>query len=327
MTGGILATAAAAQFAGQRVLLTGASGFLGGHVARQAMAAGVQLHELGRRAGGHGAQFHAADLTDAAAVAQVVAMVRPNAVIHCAAPGVSYGAMEFTAMLEIAAGGTQALYAACAALGEPPAVVHIGSGFEYAASDAPVCEDAPTIPSASLYGAAKAASSTVAQDHATSLRIMLLRPFHIYGAGEAAQRLGPMLIAKARAGERVALTGGEQQRDFLHVDDCARCIWVALATAGRANAGGARDCGVTVLNCGSGTAITLRHFIALLAMELRRAGLEPDLALGALPYRAHEPMVSLPDLARLHDTLDWRPRVSLEQGIADLVQVELNACR
>lgn len=321
MTGGILSTDGAAQFAGQRVLLTGASGFLGGHVARQALAARVELHELGRRAGAEGAQFHHADLTDGPAVARIVGKVCPHAVIHCAAPGVRYGALDFAAMLAVAVGGTQALYAACAALAQPPVVVHVGSGFEYAASPAPVSEDAAIVPSASLYGAAKAAAAAVAGGFAADLRIMLLRPFHIYGAGEAAQRLGPMLIARARAGERVALTAGGQQRDFVHVDDCARLIWTALAKAGET-----MTCGATVLNCGSGTAITLRHFIEALAAELRRAGLAPDLALGALPYRAHEPMVSLPDLTRLRATLDWQPRVSLLQGIADLAHMELAQC-
>jgi nucleoside-diphosphate-sugar epimerase len=314
----ILSSDAAARFSGARVLLTGASGFLGGQVARQALAAGVDLHDLGRRPGIEGANFHFADLTDAAAVARVVADVRPDGVIHCAAPGVSYGAMDISAMLAVAVGGTQALYAACAMLPQPPAIVHIGSGFEYAASDAPVDEDAPIIPSASLYGAAKAASSVVAGGYAASLRIMLLRPFHIYGAGEAERRLGPMLIAKVRAGERVELTAGEQLRNFLHVDDAARCIWTALARIGERN-----DPHLTVLNCGSTAGISLRHFIELLDAELQHAGFSPELALGELPYRTHEPMISLPDIGRLLATLDWRPQISLEQGIADLVQWEL----
>ncbi|MDP9056071.1 MAG: NAD(P)-dependent oxidoreductase [Pseudomonadota bacterium] len=321
MISAILSSDAAAQFAGQRVLLTGASGYLGGHVARQAFAAGVELHELGRRAGASDASFHPADLTDGAAVARIVMDVRPTAVIHCAAAGVTYGAVDFAAMLAVAVGGTRALYEACAALPQPPAVVHVGTGYEYGASDLPVTEDQPIVPSASVYGAAKAASSAVAGGFAASLRIMLLRPFYIYGGAEARGRLGPMLIAKARAGERVELTGGAQQRDFLHVDDAAGCIWTALAKAARADTPG-----LTVLNVGSGTAITLRHFFEVLAAQLQCAGFPPDLALGALPYRADQPMVSLPDVTRLFATLDWRPRVSLEQGIADLVQQELASC-
>jgi nucleoside-diphosphate-sugar epimerase len=148
---------------------------------------------------------------------------------------------------------------------------------------------------------------------------MLLRPFQIYGAGEAARRLGPMLIAKARAGERVELTAGEQRRDFLHVDDCASCMWTALAKASEA-------AGITTLNIGSGTAISLRQFIEAVADELRRHGFAPDLALGALPYRAGEPMASLPDTSRLAATLGWRPRISLAQGIADLVAAEFARC-
>ncbi len=298
------------------MLLTGASGFLGWHAALQGVAAGVEVHCLGRSPGPAGTRFHLTDLTNREAVAACVAEVAPEGVIHCAAPGVSYGSMSFAEMLEVAVGGSEALYAACAAQDTPPAVVHVGSGFEYAPSDLPVPEGWPIVPASSLYGAAKAASTAIAGGFADRLRIMLLRPFHIYGAGESERRLGPHIIARTKAGDRVELTAGEQRRDFLHVDDCARCLWTALAQA-------PQTAGLTTLNLGSGTAIPLRAFIEALADELGRSGMPADLVFGALPYRANEPMVSLPDTSRVMATLAWRPRISLEQGIEDLVKAEL----
>lgn len=314
----LLDAEAAAPFAGQRVLLTGASGFLGRQVARQALAAGAVLHVLGRSPAAPGAQYHQADLADRVAVARAVAAANPQAVIHCAAPGVAYGSASLPDMLAVAVGGTEALLDACTALAVPPRVVLVGSGFEYAASDHPVGEGWPIVPAGSHYGAAKAAAACVAGAFADRLPLVLLRPFHIYGAGEAARRLGPFLIAKARAGEPVDLTACEQQRDFLHVDDCAAMLWAALAERGDAP-------GLELCNLGSGQPIALHQFIEALTAELGRHGLAAQCRIGALPYRANEPMVSLPDLSRWQAKGLRRARVSLAQGVADLVTAELAA--
>lgn len=307
---------AAARLADKRVLLTGASGFLGAHLARQGLAAGVELHCLGRSPGPEGSEFHPVDLTDATGVSATVAAIEPNAVIHCAAPGVAHGTMDYPAMRAVAEDGTRALYAACAALPQAPAVIHVGSGFEYAPGDHAVDEDWPLEPAPLSYGAAKVAASRVAQEFADRFPILLLRPFHIYGAGEAARRLGPFLIGEARAGRRVPLTACEQRRDFLHIDDCAAMLWDGLARL-------APSPGLTSRNLGSGRAITLGEFIAELAAELARQGVEADCQIGALPYRQGEPMVSLPDICRWIADGGRPARIGLAEGIADLVRVEL----
>jgi nucleoside-diphosphate-sugar epimerase len=174
------------------------------------------------------------------------------------------------------------------------------------------------VPSSSHYGAAKAAAACAAGAFADRLPLTLLRPFHIYGAGEAARRLGPFLIAKARAGEPVELTACVQLRDFLHVDDCAAMIWAALAACGEGP-------GLEVMNLGSGQPIALRKFVDAVVAELVRHGVKADCRIGALPYRAAEPMVSLPDLTRWNAAGLRAARISLEAGVADLVAVELGA--
>lgn len=315
----ILSADAAERWRGRRVLITGASGFLGGHVARQGLAAGVEVHALGRSPGPAGVVEHAVDLRDRAGVAAALGHARPAAVIHCAAPGVAYAIMALTDMVDVAAGGTANLYEACAALPEPPVIVHVGSGFEYARSDTPVTEDHPLIPSGSAYGAAKAAASAVAGGYADRLPIALVRPFHLYGAGEGARRLGPHLVARALTGAPVQVTAGEQLRDFLHVDDAARALWLAASHLAQP--------GLTVLNLGSGEPIALRRYIEHVAAELARRGHPLAVEYGATPYRPDEPMVSLPDVTRIRGALGFLPRIALVQGVADLVSECLAACR
>lgn len=315
----LLDESAARPQAGQRVLLTGSSGFLGWQVARQGLAAGVELHCLGRSPGPDGTRHHPADLTDRAGVAAIVGAIAPQAVIHCAAPGVAYGASALAEMLIVAALGTEALLDACAQLPVPPRVVLVGSGFEYKPSPHAVSEDWPIVPAGSQYGAAKAASACVAGAFSDRLALALLRPFHIYGAGEAARRLGPFIIAQALAGQPVELTACGQQRDFLHVDDCAAMLWAALADQ-------PGEPGLTVNNLGSGQAIRLRTFVDALVAELGSRGVTAECRIGAVPYRAAEPMVSLPDLSRWQARDLRSARVTLAQGVADLVTQELARC-
>lgn len=310
---------AAQALAGRRVLLTGASGFLGWQVARQGLAAVVEVHCLGRSPGPQGTRHHAADLTGRAGVVAAVKAIAPHAVIHCAAPGVAYGAVSLAEMLAVAALGTEALLDACAQLAERPNVVLVGSGFEYAPAAQKVSEDWPIVPAGSHYGAAKAAASCVAGGFVERLAMRLLRPFHIYGAGEAARRLGPFIIAQARAGQPVELTSCEQQRDFLHVDDCAAMLWAALAERDPAP-------GLSISNLGSDQPIALLRFVETLVRELGVRGVTADCRIGALPYRASEPMVSLPDLTEWQQRGLRGARVTLAEGVADLVTQELGTC-
>src|SRR6185436_3044775 len=113
------------------------------------------------------------------------------------------------------------------------ALVYVGSCSEYGAMGEarPVGEDAP-LAAADLYGASKAAGGLWARAcaQALSLPFLWLRPFGIFGPGEAAHRLLPYLHARLGAGARADLTPGLQMRDFLYIDDAV----AGLIAAGEA---------------------------------------------------------------------------------------------
>lgn len=299
------------------MLLTGASGFVGGHMARQASAAGVNLHLLGRTmAGPSEAPFHGADLTDRERVHAVVATVEPEVVMHLAAPGVAFGTADFLEMVRVQALGTEALLSACANLARPPHVILVGTGFEYCPKDRPIREEDPTIPSASRYGAAKAAASAVAGGFAGQLPMSLLRPFNLYGAGDRGPRLGNTLVAVARNGGTLKVSAGEQIRDFLHIDDFCALAWQVAERP-------AADGSMRICNVGSGESRPLREFVETIIQALEQEGMPVLAEFGAIPYRHGEPMMAVPDISRLKAEFDWRPRVPFAEGIADFVRWEL----
>jgi nucleoside-diphosphate-sugar epimerase len=299
------------QWRGRSVLLTGATGFVGSHILKQALAAGVHVHTLGRRSPANAVRNHIADITDRDAVSAAVTASQPEAVIHLAAAGVMPGSCDYATMLRVNVGGVESLLSACAALPNKPSIILIGTGFEYAMKDRPLTEDDPITPSASDYGATKAAAATAAEAFSKQLPITLLRPFQIYGPGEASQRIGPYVIARARTGAPIDVTPGEQLRDFLHVDDLARSVWMAASAQ--------REPGFRIYNVGNGEAVTLRYYIEALIEALMVHGVIANVKFGARPYRVGEPLVYVADTSRINASLGWRPLIPLADGAKEMV--------
>ncbi|MBA2372063.1 MAG: NAD(P)-dependent oxidoreductase [Chloroflexi bacterium] len=276
-----------------RILVTGAGGFIGSHVV-------TALERRGAEAIPFEGDYHDEDAVEAATRSH-----SPVALVHSAwrlAPGSSYlddpaHIEELRASLRLF---TLSHRAGCVRL------VGIGTCLEYDASAGPTPEDAPLRPR-NLYGAAKAALFMSAQAWAQSTDVSFgwARLYYPFGPGEASQRLIPTVINALIRGERVATTAGLQRRSFLYVEDAAD----AIAAITLSDATGA-------FNVGSAEASSVRDIVERLAQLMGR----PELVdIGTLGPRPGDPDVLWPDTRRLNDVLDWQPRKSLDQGLADTV--------
>ena len=289
-----------------RVLVTGASGFIGRHALAPLLAGGFEVHAVARRpaAGGDGVTWHATDLLDGGARAALVRDVAPSHLLHLAwyaEPGRFWTAPENLAWAEASIG----LYREFAACGGARAVF-AGTCAEYDWSGGVCHEDATPLRPATLYGACKHAVASAVTAPGAGPSTAWGRVFFLYGPGEPRAKLVASVIDALLEGRRAPVSHGRQVRDFLHVADVAGAFAALVASEDVRGA----------VNIGSGDAVSLRELLSLVEERLDARG---QVAYGERPAPADEPPVILADVARLRDELSFRPRHTLASGLDDTI--------
>jgi 2-alkyl-3-oxoalkanoate reductase len=219
-----------------KVLVTGASGFLGGGIARRLLARGDQVRVLQRSDSAElralGADVRQADLANRDAV--IAACAGVDAVIHCAAKAGHWGSYESYYSANVL--GTENILAAVRAHGihrlvytSTPSVAHAGGDLLGVDESAPIPKHF-----AAHYPATKAiAEQAVLAANSAQLATCALRPHLIWGPND--QHLLPRLIARARAG-RLRFVGTPKLIDTIYIDNAVDAHVLALD---RLNVGGA----------------------------------------------------------------------------------------
>lgn len=133
-----------------------------------------------------------------------------------------------------------------------------------------------------------------------------LRLYHVYGEGDGHHKFVPDIIKKCQSGENIDLTVGTQRRDFIHVDDVVEAIAIVAKTS--------LIHGYHHFDVGSGDSISIRKFVELVN---RFCGNKAKLNFGALSARAGEWDNISADPSSLHK-LGWNIQVSIENGLKKL---------
>jgi nucleoside-diphosphate-sugar epimerase len=294
-----------------RVLLTGASGFIGGHAIQPLLDRGFEIHAVARHAApngpvGHGIVWHSADLLDGAQAQALVRTVQPSHLLHCAwyvAHGKFWNAQE---NLDWVAASLRLLRGFAEAGGQR--VVMAGTCAEYDWTGDGLCrEDSTPLRPATLYGASKQALSVVLSAFARQAQLSSAwgRVFLPYGPHEPAQKLVPSVIRALLRGEPARTSHGHQVRDLIHVEDVADAFAALLDGAVQG-----------AVNIGSGQPVRLRDVVMQIGEQIGRQEL---IQLGALPPPSGDPPTLVADVARLRDEVGWHPRRSLASGLADSI--------
>jgi nucleoside-diphosphate-sugar epimerase len=297
----------------RNVLVTGATGFIGGHLVDRLIAAQTAITVLVRPGSSLAARWRdkvrpvICDDWSMQGLRAVLPAFACDTVFHLAAYGVLPGDRSVDDMIRVNVELPAALVSLCKDWNAR--LVMSGTFSEYLkpATNEPRTELSPLEPY-KLYGSSKAAgglvASAIAKDIGVGLRI--LRLFKVYGAGEAPHRLLPELVQGLNQRRRVAISPGMQILDFVYIDDVIEALLRADDHI--------RDHGtVSTWNVATGQGHSVRRFAELVAAAMHADG--DLLGFGDIAMRKDDESWLVGDPGLMQSQLGWHPGIDLETGV------------
>lgn len=304
--------------AGTRVLVTGAGGFIGSHLAERLVELGARVRALVRynsrgTAGWLDSSPQLGDIEVLFGDVRDADFVRGAAdgsevIFHLAALiGIPYSYTAPDSYIQTNIVGTQNVLQAARAFGSR--VVHTSTSEVYGTSQyVPMDEKHPLVPQ-SPYAATKVGADQLALSYARSfgLEVVVVRPFNTFGPRQSPRAIIPAVAIQAATGGPVRVGRLDPTRDFNYVSDTVEGF-LAAATSSAATG--------EVLNFGSGRELSVGEVSSLI---LAHYGLMPStLEAEAVRVRpdSSEVLRLCADARKAEALTGWRPRVTFEQGLA-----------
>jgi nucleoside-diphosphate-sugar epimerase len=302
--------------AGKRVLVTGATGFIGSHMARRLVTEGAEVSVFMRTSSDpclladvlDRVAVHEVDICEEDAVGAAMMQICPDVVFHLAAIGMSEPFVSPPVAVRVNVQGTLHLLEAARKCGVRR-FVHSGTAYEYgdaATGDTPNQE---VLDPVNTYAASKAAARAFVRLYARiyGLPTVNMRLFAVYGPGQPPKTLISSAVCAALEDRDFPMTPGEQMRDFVFVGDVVEGYLRAAVAAGVE--------GVSI-DMGTGRACKIRKVVTKL---FEMSGSRGKPLVGALPYRPSETMKQVADTHVARELLDWQATTSLEDGLRQTI--------
>jgi UDP-glucose 4-epimerase len=307
------------DLAGVRVLVTGATGFIGSHLTRRLASAGAEVHALTSTVSSvypvrlvdirDEITLHGGNLNDAGAMASIVEKADPAVVFHLGAythVGKSWDRVDECIQTNIH--GTVSLLQALAARGRFSRFVYTSTSEVYGDIPSPFREDAAVDP-ISPYSVSKYAGERFCRMlwRGRDWPIVVVRPFNAYGPAQSPDRVIPEIIVKALRRERLLMTDGLQTREFNYVSDLVDGFLLAATVEGIEG---------EVFNIGGGEEVSMRD---LAATVLEIMGDPITAEFGALPNRPTEIWTMRSDVTKARERLGLPEPRSLREGLEETI--------
>jgi UDP-glucuronate 4-epimerase len=312
-----------------RILLTGAAGFIGSHLAERLRGRGDEVTGLDNfdasypraakeanlaalRAGPRFALVEG-DLRSGADIERALAAARPDLVVHLAAlAGVRPSLADPVRYADVNIIGTSRLVEACRAHGVGRLVFASSSSVYGLDSQVPFKESDPCLRPLSPYAATKRANELMlfTAHHIDGLDVSCLRFFTVFGPRQRPDLAIHKFARLITEGRPIELFGdGSTSRDYTFVDDIVDGTVAAIDELGRGAPG------YRIYNLGGSRTTTLRQLVEMLSAALGRKPV--------IEWRPEQPgdmKRTLADLTLSGRALGYAPRVSLEDGMARFVE-------
>lgn len=292
----------------KRILVTGASGFIGRHTLPELLARGYEVHAVARKPVPEllGVRWHPADLLDAETHVPLLQRIRPSHLLHLAWYA-EYGKFWTSPENTRWRMASEALAEAFSAVGGQR-MVSAGSCAEYDWSIGHCYEDERSVGPATPYGRAKDKFRRFLDQFGLQAGLSWAwgRIFLLYGPHEHPLRLVASVIRSLQRSQPALCSAGSQLRDFMHVADVGGAYAALL------------DSGVTgPVNVASGQAVSIADLVTRIGGLMGRPEL---IQLGALPMRPDDPPRLTADVSRLRNEVGWHPLRDLDAGLRDTIE-------
>ena len=288
------------RYSDRRILVTGATGFIGTRLCRQLQTAGARVEQVSRSLG--------ADLSDPEVADAAVARTRPQSIFHLASQVTgSRDVNQVLPTLQSNLMSTVNILLAAQRHGVDR-VVCVGSMQE---------PDPPASVPNSPYAAAKSAATAYCRLFSAlyGLSVTVARVFMVYGPGQRdTTKVLPYVVSQLIRGQHADLSTCGHPFDWVHVQDVVDALLAIHET---------RELHGAVVDVGTGHLATVRDVLCRAADLLDSRAL---LRFGALPDRLGEP-VCVADVEATFQQTGWRCKTDLSTGIADTVAWYQQAAR
>jgi len=294
----------------KKVIVTGGAGFIGSNLAKALIKKGYEVHIIDNFSGGKkenvpdGATLHELDITQLSDIESIFSDA--EYVFHFAAlPRVQYSIEYPLETSEANVMGTLNVLEASRKAGIKK-VVYSASSSAYGDQDTMPLVETMTPGPKSPYGLQKYIGEEYCKvwSEVYGLPTVSLRYFNVYGPGQSEEGAYALVIAKflklKREGKPLTITGdGLQTRDFTHVRDVVNANILA-ATSDKVGKG-------EVINIGAGNNVSIKEIAEMISDNIEY-----------IPARL-EPHDTLADNSKAKELLDWEARVSIEEGLGELL--------
>lgn len=297
----------------EKVLITGAGGFIGANITRRLLDLGYEIHALVHNRNN---LWRLADITgklniydtqldNISGLTDLFTSVNPDIIIHTASYGNSSKHTDSAKITQVIVNGTFNLLTASQNINYK-LFINTGSSSEYGIEDTPMLESDPVNP-ITVYAAAKAGATHICQSfyHTYNKPIVTIRPFSVYGPYEEPGRFIPEIILRLIKGQEILLTPNVIRHDFIYIDDLVD-IYLKIMGSPEASAG-------RIFNAGSGVEFTNSEVVQkLFSVTGKKVGVTQ----GSYQPRPWDTPHWCAGMNLTEKILKWSPEVTLETGLA-----------